>query len=128
MAAAMKGALSSRAYREGETIALLPDDTPARANPYADIVLCTGLGEHRNGLVGRADAVVAIGGGAGTLQEVAVAWANRRPIVVLTGVSGSTAALAGQHIDHRGAADRAAVLGAATAVEAVQLVLAAAGR
>lgn len=128
MAAAMKGALSSRAYREGDTIALLPDNTPEHANPYADIILCTGLGEHRNGLVGRADALVAVGGGAGTLQEVSAAWANRRPVVVLTGVSGSTAGLAGQHLDRRGPVDRTPVLGAATAAEAVQLVLGAAGR
>lgn len=128
MAAAMRGALRSRAYREGDTMAILPDNTPALANPYADTVLCTGLGEHRNGLVGRADAVVAVGGGAGTLQEVAVAWANRRPVVVMTGVSGSTAGLAGQHIDRRGPPDREAVMGAATAAEAVQMVLAAADR
>jgi uncharacterized protein (TIGR00725 family) len=103
-------------------VAILPDNTPALANPYDDTVLCTGLGEH----LGRADAVVAVGGGAGTLQEVAVAWANRRRVVVMTGVSGSTAGLAGQHIDRRGPPDREAVLGAATAAEAVQMVLAAA--
>lgn len=126
MAAAMRGARSSSCYQEGDTIAILPGSTPAGANPYADILLCTGLGEHRNGVVGRADAVVAVGGGAGTLQEVSVAWANRRPVVVLTGVSGSTAALAGQHIDRRGPPDRAAILGAASAADAVRLLLAAA--
>lgn len=125
MSAAMRGARSSRAYKEGDTIALLPDNYPTHVSPYADITLCTGLGEHRNGLVGRADGVIAIGGGAGTLQEVAVAWANRRPVVVLMGVSGVTAGLAGQHIDGRGPVDRQPVMGAASAVEAVELLLAA---
>lgn len=126
MSAAMRGACSSSAYQDGDTIAILPDDSPDRASPYADITISTGLGEHRNGLVGRADGVVAIGGGAGSLQEVAVAWANRRPVVVLIGVSGSTAGLAGQHIDRRGPADRQPVMGAGSAREAVELLLAAA--
>lgn len=56
------------AYREGDTIAILPGEDPSAASRHADIVICTGLGSYRNGIVGRADAVVAVGGGAGTLQ------------------------------------------------------------
>jgi uncharacterized protein (TIGR00725 family) len=60
--------LCCAAYREGDTIAILPGEDPAAASPHADIVICTGLGSYRNGIVGRSDAVVAVGGGAGTLQ------------------------------------------------------------
>ena len=55
-------------YREGDTIAILPGEDPAAASEHADIVICTGLGSYRNGIVGRSDAVIAVGGGAGTLQ------------------------------------------------------------
>ena len=104
MAAAMKGARSSQQYREGDTIAVLPGDDPSMASCYADTVICTGLGEYRNGVVGRADALVAVGGGEGTLTEVLSCWGvkPRRPIVVMTSISGETAGLAGKRIGSRG--------------------------
>lgn len=42
-----------------------------------------GLGHLRNSLVASSDAVVAIGGGAGTLAELAFAWIRLRLIVAL---------------------------------------------
>lgn len=46
----------------------------AAANDYVDVAVATGTGELRNGLVVRsADALVAIGGGPGTLSEIALA-------------------------------------------------------
>ncbi|WIA20459.1 hypothetical protein OEZ85_004866 [Tetradesmus obliquus] len=112
MDAAMKGARSSSRYREGDTIAVLPGEDPAAASSNADIdpeaagssadiVICTGLGSYRNGIVGRADAVIAVGGGAGTLQEICIAWKAARLVVVMAGVSGATSALAGKCIDGR---------------------------
>jgi uncharacterized protein (TIGR00725 family) len=124
MQAACQGAKRSTAYREGDTIAILPGDDPAGANPYADIVIPTGLGHYRNGIVGRADAVVAVGGAEGTVQELLTAWMAEppRPIVVMIGVSGQTAAYAGQRISRRGDTDRLPVHGASLALEAVTLV------
>ncbi|KIY92338.1 hypothetical protein MNEG_15625 [Monoraphidium neglectum] len=100
MEAALRGAAASRAFRDGDTLALLPGADPAAANRWASIVIPTGLGHHRNGVVAAADAVVAVGGGAGTLSEVAFAWVwGRAPIVVVTGLPGVTASLAGQRLD-----------------------------
>src|SRR5207249_10082948 len=43
------------------------------ANPYIDVPLATGMGEMRNALIVRAaQAVIAIGGGWGTLSEIAM--------------------------------------------------------
>src|SRR5450759_382173 len=54
------------------------------ANPWVDIGVPTGLGEARNVLVIRsADAVVAIGGGWGTLSEIALAVRAGVPVVGL---------------------------------------------
>uniref|UniRef100_A0A383W1U2 LSDAT prokaryote domain-containing protein n=1 Tax=Tetradesmus obliquus TaxID=3088 RepID=A0A383W1U2_TETOB len=122
MDAAMKGARSSSRYSEGDTIAVLPGEDPAAASSHADIVICTGFGSYRNGVMGRADAVIAVGGGAGTLQEICTAWKARRPVVVMAGASGATSALAGKCIDGRGGPGRRAVLGAEMAEQAVQLL------
>lgn len=66
--------------------------------------------------------MIAIGGGAGTLHEMAAAWGGRRPLVVLAGVRGSSGVLGGRRIDGRGAADRPPVLLADSAEQAVQLL------
>src|SRR3954471_19596002 len=66
MEAACRGARS----RGGLTVGLLPGVDRADANGWVVLALPTGLGEGRNALVVRAaEAVVAIGGGWGTLSE-----------------------------------------------------------
>ena len=70
MEAACRGARS----RGGLTVGLLPGDDREEANGWVVLALPTGLGEGRNALVVRAaDAIVAIGGGWGTLSEIALA-------------------------------------------------------
>jgi len=86
MEAACKGAHASALYRDGDTIGILPHLDPAEANPWVDIVLATGLGHARNTLVANADAVLAVGGGAGTLSELAFAWMFRRLVVAVRGL------------------------------------------
>jgi uncharacterized protein (TIGR00725 family) len=66
----------------GLTIGLLPGDEPSAANQYVDLAIATGLGDARNAiLAGTADGVVALGGGLGTLSEIALALRNRRPVI-----------------------------------------------
>jgi len=66
----------------GLTIGLLPGDDPDEANEYVDLAIATGLGHARNAILARtADGVVALGGGLGTLSEIALALRNRRPII-----------------------------------------------
>jgi uncharacterized protein (TIGR00725 family) len=78
MEAACRGAKS----RRGLTVGLLPGLDRSAANGWVDVALPTGMGELRNGLVVRAaDAVVAVGGGAGTLSEIAFALKAGRPVI-----------------------------------------------
>jgi uncharacterized protein (TIGR00725 family) len=80
MEAACRGAKS----RRGQTVGLLPGDDRSEANGWVDVAIATGLGELRNGLIVRtSDALVAIGGGAGTLSEIGFALKLGRPVIGL---------------------------------------------
>jgi len=78
MEAACRGARS----RGGVTVGLLPGLDRDAANGWVVVAVPTGLGEARNALVVRAaDALVAIGGGWGTLSEIALALKAGVPVV-----------------------------------------------
>jgi uncharacterized protein (TIGR00725 family) len=66
----------------GLTIGLLPGEDPTEANQYIDVAIATGLGHARNAILARtADGVVAVGGGLGTLSEIALALRNGVPTI-----------------------------------------------
>lgn len=80
MAAAARGVRAAG----GLCVGLLPGWDPDEAAPEVDLALPTGMGEGRNLLLVRAArAVVAIGGGYGTLSEIALALRLQRPVVAL---------------------------------------------
>ncbi len=102
MEAVCRGVKSAGDTPLGRTIGLLPTDSAADANPYIDIVIPTGLGTARNVLIANAaEVLVAAGGGAGTLSEIAFAWQRRKPVLCVTGFGGWAERLAGQAIDTR---------------------------
>lgn len=77
MAAACKGADSAG----GLSVGLLPGTSRSEANEFLDIALPTGMGEMRNALIVRCvDAVIAVGGGWGTLSEIALARKTGVPV------------------------------------------------
>jgi uncharacterized protein (TIGR00725 family) len=80
MEAAARGAKQAG----GLTIGILPGSDPEAANPHIDVAIATGMGEMRNALIVRAaGAVIAIGGGWGTLSEIALARRIDTPVVGL---------------------------------------------
>ncbi|PYP49253.1 MAG: TIGR00725 family protein [Gemmatimonadetes bacterium] len=80
MEAAARGAKQAG----GLTIGILPGSDPEAANPHIDVAIATGMGEMRNALIVRAaGAVIAIGGGWGTLSEIALARRIETPVVGL---------------------------------------------
>jgi uncharacterized protein (TIGR00725 family) len=65
-------------------VSILPGTDPAEGIADADVRICTGAGEGRDlVLVASADAVIAIGGGWGTLAEIGLARKLGRPVVLL---------------------------------------------
>jgi uncharacterized protein (TIGR00725 family) len=81
----VSGAASEGAAAAGGiVVGLLPDAHRAGANKNLTISLPTGMGQARNALiVTAAQSVIAIGGGWGTLSEIAIAKRIGRPVVTL---------------------------------------------
>jgi uncharacterized protein (TIGR00725 family) len=80
----MEAAASGAKAAGGLTIGLLPGSDAADANASIDVALATGMGEMRNALIVRAaHAMIAIGGGWGTLSEIALARRTNTPVVGL---------------------------------------------
>ena len=79
---AMEAACRGAKAAGGVTLGLLPGGDREAANPFVDVAVATGLGEGRNVLVVRAaDVVIAVGGGHGTLSEIALALRAGKRVV-----------------------------------------------
>ncbi len=114
MEAGCRGARS----KLGSTFAFLPGDDRDDANGWVQHAVPTGMGEGRNALIVRsADALVAIGGGWGTLSEIALALRAGKPVL---GFETWELARAGERV--------AGVVAAAGPREAVREALARIGR
>lgn len=75
----MEAACRGAQEQGGLTIGIVPDT--GNGNRYLNVVIRTGLGHARNALVAQSsDAVIAIGGGYGTLSEIAIALKTGHPV------------------------------------------------
>ena len=107
MAAAARGAKAAG----GTTIGIVPGEERGTAHEWIDHVVVTGVGHARNlAVVASGDAVIAVGGGWGTLAEIGFARVLGRYVVILE---------PGRELDD--------VPRATTPLEAVELALAHAG-
>lgn len=104
MAAASQGASDAG----GLTVGILPGDDLGEANPYVSVPITTGLSMAGRSevLIHSADAFIIVGGGAGTLTEICVAYLYRKPLVAVQGSGGwgdrlKPALLEGKFLDHR---------------------------
>lgn len=100
MEAACRGARSSAKYQSGDTVGVVPGHDPGEANAFVDIAIASGLDHVRNSVVAHADAVIAVGGGAGTMSEICLAWIYKRLIIGLR-VDGWSGRVAEQRVDER---------------------------
>jgi uncharacterized protein (TIGR00725 family) len=100
MAAACEGFKSVKCHKK--TIGILPSYDVSTANQWIDIAIPTGLDVGRNQLVvSSAFAVIVIGGGAGTLSEIALASQINKPILLLKGSGGWADKLEDNFLDQR---------------------------
>jgi len=84
----MKAACKGVREENGLAIGILPQ-TKDEANEFVDISVPTGIGHKRNFLVVSAgDAVIAIGGRWGTLNEISFAMIFKKPLILIKGTGG----------------------------------------
>jgi uncharacterized protein (TIGR00725 family) len=101
MEAVSKGVQDSKNVNS-KVIGILPFDNDMKANEFLDIVIPTGIGFARNSvLVLSSDILIALGGGAGTLNEISYAWQFGKKVFCYTGSDGWSKKLAGQNLDSR---------------------------
>lgn len=80
MTAAARGAKKEG----GRTVGILPGSSITEANDYIDFPIATNMGQARNAIIVQtAHALIAVGGGYGTLSEIAMALKIGKKVVVL---------------------------------------------
>ena len=98
MEAACRGAWEEGGEK-ARIVGILPGDNPLHANPYVNIPIPTGIGEARNAIVAGSYAVIAIGGGSGTLSEMALAWKKGKLLLAWRG-GGFSSYFADKNLDN----------------------------
>ncbi|WP_077035584.1 Rossmann fold nucleotide-binding protein [Pelomonas sp. KK5] len=87
----------------GLVLSIVPPDEMPPPDWPATIVLPCGMGDARNLLMALAgDACLVVGGRAGTISEVCLAWLHRRPLLPLVGCGGWSDSLPANPPDERG--------------------------
>jgi uncharacterized protein (TIGR00725 family) len=102
MEAVCKGVKSSPISFYGQTVGILPDDYGDKTNPYIDTIIPSGIGIARNlVIINSSGILIALGGGAGTLSEIAFAWQRKKKVLCVTLFDGWAKELAGKDLDNR---------------------------
>ncbi|MCX6599271.1 MAG: Rossmann fold nucleotide-binding protein [Acidobacteria bacterium] len=86
----------------GLVVSIIPPDEMPSGDWPATVVIPCGIGDGRNLLMALAgDACIVIGGRAGTISEVCLAWLHKRPLLPLTGCGGWSESLPSNPPDER---------------------------
>ncbi|MDP3446212.1 MAG: TIGR00725 family protein [Ignavibacteria bacterium] len=102
MEAVCSGVKKSANTFNGQTIGILADDKKECANKFIDIPIPTGIGFARNIIiVNSSDIIIAAGGGAGTLSELAFAWQKKKKVLCISAFNGWAKELGGRQLDKR---------------------------
>ena len=86
----------------GFVIGILPGHDISMSNPYCSVVIPSGIGFARNSMnVLSADIIIAIGGKAGTLSELAYAWQYGKTLILCSFAGGWSSELCDRPLDDR---------------------------
>jgi len=86
----------------GLVVSIVPPDVMPAPDWPATVVIPSGMGDARNLLMALAgDACIVIGGRAGTISEVCLAWLHKRPLLPLVGCGGWSDSLPSNPPDER---------------------------
>ena len=99
MEAACRGAKSEN----GITVGVVSGNSRGTCNPYVDVEVVSGAINcaEESLIITMSDALIILGGGAGTLQEIATAYRNNKPLVTIDSIKGWGNKLANSFLDYR---------------------------
>lgn len=122
MGGVMKAACMGATSKGGLTLGILPFLDKRIANKFVNIPLCSGMpiGMRDNIIIHSADAIIAIGGGSGTIGEIALAYMYKKPVIAISGTGGWADKLEGKYIDKR---KKMKIISVKTAREAVRIAV-----
>ena len=88
----------------GLTVGVISGGKRFKSNKFTDVEILTGMdskGLDEIFLVLMCDALITIGGGAGTLQEITVAYRNKKPVIILENSGGWSEKIQEEYLDER---------------------------
>lgn len=119
----MEAAAEGAKMAGGLTVGVIKGQDRFLSNQYTDVEIISGMiadGFDELTLVLMCDALIVIGGGAGTLQEITIAYRNNKPIIAIEDLGGWGERLAGKYLDER---KKIFIKSAQSPIEAVNLAL-----
>lgn len=107
----------------GMTVGVVKGKIRGTSNPYIDVEVLSGMsadGFDEFLVVTMCDGLILLGGGAGTLEEITIAYRNKKPVVAIKGTGGWADKLAGTALDERSLSP---IISAQTPRDAVEKLL-----
>jgi len=100
----MESAAIGAKKANGTTVGVIKGNQRFRSNNFTDVEILTGMaadGFDEFMLVMMCDVLITIGGGAGTLEEIAIAYRNKKPIIALEKTGGWADKIIPECLDER---------------------------
>ncbi len=103
-----KGGIMEEACRgskrqNGTTVGVISGSLRGLSNEFVDVEIVSGMINcaEESIIISMCDGLIAIGGGSGTLQELSLAYRNKKPVVCMKNTGGWAGKVAGTFLDER---------------------------
>lgn len=102
-AGVMEAACRGAKEYNGLTVGIIGGNKRNQTNKYIDVEIVSGMVNYAEDtlIVSMCDGLIAVGGGSGTLQEITIAYRNKKPVITMAGIEGWADKLGGMYIDDR---------------------------
>jgi uncharacterized protein (TIGR00725 family) len=98
----LEAARGAKKYK-GITAGVISGKLRNKANKFIDVEIVSGIINcaEESIIISMCDGIISIGGGSGTLQELAIAYRNKKPVVCINRTGGWTDKVANSFLDDR---------------------------